>query len=74
MRSLHLVHGHAGARATARERLGFEREARLEQVHQLLVGVVERDGGAVLARAELRARLLAWGAPLRHSQAAASFA
>ena len=33
------------------ERLGVEREARLQQVHQPLVGLVERDRRAVLARA-----------------------
>ncbi len=40
------------------EGLGVEREARLQQVHQPLVGLVERDRGAVLARARLRLRNL----------------
>ena len=39
-----------------REGLGVEREARLQQVHQPLVGLVERDRGAVLAAAGLRLR------------------
>jgi hypothetical protein len=38
------------------EGLRVEREARLQQVHQPLVGLVERDRGAVLARARLRLR------------------
>jgi hypothetical protein len=50
------------------ERLGVEREARLEEVHQPLVGLVERDRGAVLAAARLRLR------DFHRSQAAASFA
>ncbi len=48
------------------ERLGGEREARLQQVHQPLVGLVERDRRAVLARADLRLR--------RYSHPAASLA
>ena len=51
-----------------RERLGVEREVRLQQVHQPLVGLVERDRGAVLAAARLRLR------DFHRSQAAASFA
>ncbi len=50
------------------EGLGVEREARLQQVHQPLVGLVERDSGAALAGAGLRL------GNLYRSQAAASFA
>ncbi len=39
-----------------RERLRVEREVRLQQVHQLLVGLVERDRRAALAGARLRLR------------------
>jgi hypothetical protein len=50
------------------EGLGIEREARLQQVHQPLVGLVQRDRGAVPAGAGLRL----WN--FHRSQAAASFA
>ena len=43
-------------------RLGLEREARLQEVHQRAVIVVERDRRAALARAELRPRRGAGGA------------
>jgi hypothetical protein len=52
------------------EGLGVEREARLQQVHQPLVGLVERDRGAVAARARLRLRHLG----LQPSHPAASLA
>ena len=38
------------------ERFRVEREARLQEVHHPLVGLVERDRGPVLARARLRLR------------------
>ena len=50
------------------EGLGVEREARLQQVHQPLVGLVQRDRRAALARARLRL------GNFHRSQAAASFA
>ena len=54
-----------GEPGDVRERARLEREASLQQVEQLLVELVERDGGAVLAAADLRYRL---------SHLAASFA
>ena len=46
----HLVLGRPASSATRGERARLEREAALHQVQELLVGLVERDGGAVLAR------------------------
>jgi len=45
----HVVQLQLRLRGKQRERLGVEREARLQQVHQPLVGLVERDRGAVHA-------------------------
>ena len=42
--------------ATGANGSGDEREARLQEVHQPLVRLVERDRGAALARADLRLR------------------
>ena len=47
-----------GLRGDQGKGLRIEREARLQQVHQPLVGLVERDRGAVLARADLGLRNL----------------
>jgi hypothetical protein len=51
----HLLLGHLGQLGNAQVRPRLEREAALEQVQQPLVQLVERDGGAALARARLRA-------------------
>ncbi len=51
------------------EGLGVEREARLQQVHQPLVVLVERNRGAIHARARLRVRDLQHNTlPLTRSQ------
>ncbi len=43
-----------GLRGDQGKRLGVKREARLQQVHQLFVGLVKRDRRAALAGAGLR--------------------
>ena len=48
-----LVDVEAGLGCQRRVRLDGERKARLQEVHQPLVGLVERDRGAVAARADL---------------------
>ena len=54
---LDLVHRQLGLAGDGPERLGLQREARLEQVQKELVGRVERHRGARLARANLGPRL-----------------
>ena len=60
-----LVELEVGLGGERRERLGDQREVRLQQVHQPLVGLVERDRRAVLARADLRLRRLRYAASHR---------
>ena len=51
-----------GQLGDAREGVRIEREAALHQVEQLLVGVVERHGGAVAAAPDLRPRYVSHAA------------
>ena len=52
----HVVLREPGELGDGRERALVEREAPLEEVEQLLVGLVERDGRSALARPDLGAR------------------
>ena len=63
-----VVHGDPRLVGDRAERLGHELEARLQEVHEALVRLVERDRRAALARACLRLR------DLYRSHSAASFA
>ena len=71
---LNLVHRQLRLAGDGRERLALQREARLEQVQEQLVGRVQRHRGARLARASLGPRRAQRRAGPAQSQAAASLA
>jgi hypothetical protein len=69
-----LLHSEPRAGRDGREGLGVEREARLEQVHEPLVVVVERNRRAAAAGADLRSRLPEWRVRAAQSQPPAAIA
>ena len=71
---LDLVHRQFRLTSDGGERLGIEREARLQEIHQPLVVGVERHRRAVAAGADLGPGRPEWRVRAAQSQAAASFA